>query len=94
HLSETIVVNDPAAMREAATLGLGVALLSVSDVLLSIERGELSRLLPSWYVDAGAISIYYATRTLLPAKTRVFIDFVTESFERERLAERLAGSIE
>lgn len=93
-LSETIVVNDPAAMREAAILGLGVALLSVSDVLSSIERGELVRLLPHWYADAGPISIYYATRALLPAKTRVFVDFVVEAFERERLAERFAGSIE
>jgi DNA-binding transcriptional LysR family regulator len=93
-LGETIIVNDPAAMREAAILGLGVALLSVSDVLLSVERGELVRLLPRWYADAGAISIYYATRALLPAKTRVFVDFVVEAFERERLAERFAGSIE
>jgi DNA-binding transcriptional LysR family regulator len=93
-LSETIMVNDPAAMREAAILGLGVALLSVSDVLSSIERGELVRLLPRWYADAGAISIYYATRALLPAKTRVFVDFVVEAFERERLAERFAGGSE
>jgi len=93
-LSETIMVNDPAAMREAAILGLGVALLSVSDVLSSIERGELVRLLPRWYADAGAISIYYATRALLPAKTRVFVDFVVEAFERGRLAERFAGGIE
>ncbi|MBB4512615.1 LysR family transcriptional regulator [Paraburkholderia fungorum] len=92
-LAETIMVNDPAAMREAATLGLGVALLSVSDVLSSIERRELVRLLPHWYVDAGAISIYYATRALLPAKTRAFVDFVVEAFERERLATRFAGSI-
>ncbi|KLU24306.1 LysR family transcriptional regulator [Caballeronia mineralivorans PML1(12)] len=93
-LSETIMVNDPAAMREAAILGLGVALLSVSDVLSSIERGQLVRLLPRWYADAGAISIYYATRALLPAKTRVFVDFIVEAFERERLAERFVGSIE
>jgi len=93
-LSETIIVNDPAAMREAAILGLGVALLSVSDVLSSIERGELIRLLPRWYADAGAISIYYATRALLPTKTRVFVDFVVEAFERERLAQRFAGSVE
>ena len=92
-LGETIMVNDPAAMREAAILGLGVTLLAVSDVLSSIERGELVRLLPRWYADAGAISIYYATRALLPAKTRVFVDFVVEAFERERLAERFAGSI-
>lgn len=93
-LRETIMVNDPAAMREAAILGLGVALLSVSDVLSSIERGELIRLLPRWYANAGSISIYYATRALLPAKTRVFVDFVVEAFERERLAERFAASVE
>ena len=93
-LGETIMVNDPAAMREAAILGLGVTLLAVSDVLASIERGALVRLLPRWYADAGAISIYYATRALLPAKTRVFVDFIVEAFERERLAERFAGSVE
>ncbi|WGY71689.1 LysR family transcriptional regulator [Burkholderia cepacia] len=92
-LGETIVVNDPAAMRQAAILGLGVTLLAVSDVLSSIERGELVRLLPRWYVDAGAISIYFATRALLPAKTRVFVDFVVEAFGRERLAERFAGGV-
>ncbi|KAA1001711.1 LysR family transcriptional regulator [Paraburkholderia panacisoli] len=92
-LGETITVNDPAAMREAAVLGLGVALLAVSDVLPWIERGELVRLLPRWYADTGAISIYYSTRTLLPAKTRAFVDFIVEAFERQRLAERVAGSI-
>jgi DNA-binding transcriptional LysR family regulator len=92
--SENIMVNDPATMRQAAILGLGVTLLSVSDVLSSIEQGELVRLLPRWYADAGAISIYYATRALLPAKTRVFVDFVVEAFERERLAERFVGSVE
>jgi DNA-binding transcriptional LysR family regulator len=92
-LPETIVVDDPAAMREAAILGLGVALLSVSDVLASIEKGQLVRLLPHWYADEGAISIYYATRALLPAKTRVFVDFVIEAFERERLVERFDASL-
>jgi DNA-binding transcriptional LysR family regulator len=93
-LGETIMINDPAAMRKAAILGVGVALLAVPDVLSSIEQGELVRLLPRWYADAGVISVYYATRALLPAKTRVFVDFVVEAFERERLAERFAGNIE
>jgi hypothetical protein len=34
-----------------------------------------------------------ASRTLLPAKTRVFVDFVAEAFRRDRLAERFAGSL-
>ncbi|MEM5432472.1 LysR family transcriptional regulator [Cupriavidus oxalaticus] len=90
-LQERIVVNDPAAMREAALLGLGVALLSVPDASPWLEHGELVRLLPRWYGDAGAISLYYPTRTLLPAKTRVFIDFVVEVFHREGLAERFSA---
>lgn len=92
-LAETITLDDPAALREAALLGLGVTLLAVPDVLPWIERGELVRLLPRWYADAGAISIYYASRTLMPAKTRAFIDFVVEAFQRERLAARFAGSL-
>ena len=90
---ETIVVNDPAAMREAALHGLGVALIAVPDALRELERGDLVRLVPRWYADAGSISLYYASRTLMPAKTRVFIDFVAEAFKRERLAERFAGSL-
>lgn len=92
-LPETIVVNDPAAMREAARLGLGVAMLAVPDVLPELENGSLVRLLPHWYADAGAISLYYASRTLLPAKTRAFVDLVAEAFKRDRLAERFAGSL-
>jgi DNA-binding transcriptional LysR family regulator len=91
-LEESVVVNDPAAMREAARLGLGVALLAMPDVLPLLERGALVRLLPRWYADAGAISLYYASRTLMPGKTRAFIDHVVEAFARDRLAERLAGS--
>ena len=81
-LNESVVFNDPAAMREAAILGLGVTLLVLSDVLPNIQRGELVRLLPDWYADAGAISLYYPSRTLMPAKTRVFIDFVVQAFTR------------
>ncbi|WP_119274669.1 LysR family transcriptional regulator [Taklimakanibacter deserti] len=92
-LSETIVVNDPMAMREAALLDLGIALIAVPDVLAHLEGGTLIRVLPRWYVDAGSISIYFASRTLMPAKARVFVDFVAERFKRDRLAQRFAGSL-
>ncbi len=58
-----------------------------------LESNALVRLVPSWYADLGSISLYYATRTLLPAKTRFFVDFVLEAFRRDRLAERFAGSL-
>jgi DNA-binding transcriptional LysR family regulator len=92
-LSETIVVNDPAAMCQAALLNLGVALIAMPEALPHLESNALVRLAPSWYGDLGPISLYYATRTLLPAKTRVFVDFVLEAFQRNRLAERFAASL-
>lgn len=92
-MRQTVVVNDPAALREAARLGLGIALLAVPDVLPWLESGELVRVLPVWWADAGAISLYYASRGLLPGKTRAFIDFVVEAFSREDYARRFAGSL-
>jgi DNA-binding transcriptional LysR family regulator len=92
-LQETIVFDDPEAMCRAALLGLGVTLIAVPHALPHLESGALVRLVPQWYSDAGPISIYFATRTLLPAKTRAFVDFVIDAFRRQRLAERFAGSI-
>jgi DNA-binding transcriptional LysR family regulator len=91
-LQETIVVNDPAAMSRAALLDLGVALIVMPEALPYLESKALVRLVPDWYADLGSISLYYASRTLLPAKTRVFVDFVLEAFQRDRLAERFAGN--
>uniref|UniRef100_UPI0038CFAEA8 LysR family transcriptional regulator n=1 Tax=Belnapia arida TaxID=2804533 RepID=UPI0038CFAEA8 len=92
-LPESVVVNDPVAMREAALLGLGAAMLAVPDALPALESGQLIRLVPRWYADAGAISLYYASRTLVPRKTRVFVDWVTDAFGKQKLAERFAGSL-
>src|SRR5712671_1111222 len=92
-LKETMIFDDPEATCRAALLGLGVTLLAVPHALPHLERGTLVRLEPHGYTDAGPISIYYASRTLVPAKTRVFVDFVVEAFRRDRLAERFAGSL-
>jgi DNA-binding transcriptional LysR family regulator len=92
-LKETLVFDDPEAMCRAALLGLGVTLIAMSHALPHLERGTLVRLVPQWYADGGPISIYYASRTLLPAKTRAFVDFVVEACRRDRLAERFAGSL-
>ena len=72
-----------------------IRLISTLSALYLLDRflRALVRLLPNWYADLGPISIYYATRTLVPAKTRVFVDFVMDAFRRQRVAERFAGSI-
>jgi DNA-binding transcriptional LysR family regulator len=55
-------------------------------------RGDLIRLLPDWYADAGAISLYYASRTLISAKTRVFVDLVVKAFRDSRLDVAFSGN--
>ncbi len=41
-------------------------------------------------VEGGDISIYYAAQKLLPRKTRVFVEHVMASFERDELAARFS----
>lgn len=74
-------------------LGLGMVMVAVPDVLAGLESAELVRVLPRWWADAGAISLYYASRHLLPDKTRFFIDFLIEAFKREDYARRFAGNL-
>jgi DNA-binding transcriptional LysR family regulator len=87
-LNETVVLSEPIAIREAARLGLGIAFLAVAEVLSDLEDGRLIRLLPDWYADNGGISVYYASRSFLPAKTRVFIDWIDAAFRESRLPSR------
>ncbi|MYM65396.1 LysR family transcriptional regulator [Pseudoduganella sp. FT55W] len=90
-LRPALLVNDPDAICAAALMGMGVALLAMPDVIDHLERGELVRLLPDWYVDAGPISLYFTSQKLMPAKTRTFVDFVTESFKQAQLAQRFTA---
>ena len=89
----SIVLNDPEAICRTAVMGLGVALVAMHHALPHLENRRLVRLLPEWYVDLGAIFVYYASRRWVPAKTRAFIDFLVEAFRREHLAERFAATL-
>jgi DNA-binding transcriptional LysR family regulator len=86
-----LIFSDPEAIAEAAKLGLGVALLPMPFAFAPIASGELVRLLPGWYSDAGPLSLYYPSRSLLPAKTRAFVDFVTERFRAAEFAKLVDG---
>ncbi|WP_020655973.1 LysR family transcriptional regulator [Massilia niastensis] len=87
------VCDDPEAMAGAASAGLGIALLPLPHALPFLERGELEQLLPGWYAQALPLAIYYPSRRLLPAKTRVFVDFVLRRFQELGLAERFGGAL-
>jgi DNA-binding transcriptional LysR family regulator len=75
-----MILDDPEAMARAAATGMGIAMLPMPHALPLLERGELVRILPDWYADSLALSIYYTSRKLVPAKVRVFVDFIVEGF--------------
>ena len=87
-----IVANDPEAICQIALRGLGVALIAVPFVLPHLKSGALQRILPDWYSDQGAISLYFTSQKLLPAKTRAFVDHITEAFREQKLAKGFSAS--
>ncbi|MEP6502211.1 MAG: LysR family transcriptional regulator [Betaproteobacteria bacterium] len=86
-----VILSDPEAMAQSACQGLGVALLPMPFAFAMIARGELLRLLPGWYSDTGALSLYYPTRRLVPAKTRAFVEFVLARFAAADFATLVDG---
>lgn len=91
-LAPQLVLNDPDAISRSAVMGLGVALLAMPHALAHLESGALVRLLPDWHADAGPILLYFASQKLLPAKTRVFVDFIIQQFRQQKLATRLSAA--
>ena len=87
-LPPRLTLNDPEALCEAAAAGLGVAHVPMSHAVGYFERGELVRVLPDWYTEKGTLSIYFAAKKHMPAKTRVFIDFIVERFRAQGWAEK------
>lgn len=85
-LRTVAICDDPEAMAQAALAGIGMAALPVPHAQPFLRSGALVEVLPGWYVAGKALCLYYPSRRLLPAKTRVFIDFVVERFEEEGLA--------
>lgn len=87
-----MTVDDPDALVQGLLMHMGIGLMALPNVLRHLESGELVRVLPDWHQDAGQISLYFTSQKLLPAKTRAFVDHVTEQFREQRLAERFRAT--
>lgn len=89
--SPRIWVSDPEALCDAVVEGYGVALAALTHVRPHLDSGSLVRLLPRWWCDGGMISVYFPSGRLMPAKTRVFVDHLTESMRTAGLGKYLAA---
>lgn len=71
-----IEVNSPMATRAAAVAGLGFATLPDFIAEPELESGGLVSVLDEWAPKGGGIFAVYPHRRYLPAKVRVFVDFL------------------
>jgi DNA-binding transcriptional LysR family regulator len=81
-------LSDPEALCYAAMEGLGVAHVPMPHALQHLESKRLVRVLPGWYTEHTVISLYFSAKKLMPAKTRVFIDFIVDKFRAEQLSKK------
>lgn len=74
--------NSSEVIREAVIGGAGIALRSTWDVGPELARGDLVQVLPAYggSRDTGIFALY-ASRRFMPAKIRVFIDFLVKLYE-------------
>lgn len=83
-VSGNLQTNSSEVVREAVIAGLGIALRSTWDVGPALQRGDLEIVLP-YYRESRRVAVYavYPSRRFLPARVRVFIDFLAELYGPE-----------
>lgn len=74
--------NSPLTARAAAIAGLGFAPLPDFIAQPALESGELVPVLDEWLPRGGGIFAVYPHRRYLPAKIRVFVDFLVQWFKQ------------
>ncbi len=71
-----LIINDSEALVQSALDGLGIAYMINGYIERFLERGELVRVLADWSPRFDDLHLYYPDRRRVPAKLRVFIDFL------------------
>lgn len=79
--------NDGQIIRKAALGGLGILIQPLYIVQRDIIAGRLVPILTDWQLPVLTMNIAYQNRERLPAKIRVFIDFLVAYVRRESEAE-------
>ena len=84
HTSGPLRTNSNEVVRESVLAGMGIALRSTWDVGPELSEGRLRVVLPAYHASPN-VGVYaiYPTRRFLPAKVRVFIDYLAACYGPE-----------
>jgi DNA-binding transcriptional LysR family regulator len=85
-VTSRIEVNSPNVSCAAALAGLGFAILPDFIAAPNIAEGRLVRVLDDYLLTGGGIFAVYPHRRYLPAKVRVFVDFLVDWFKAREKA--------
>ncbi len=85
-VSGPIEVNSPMAARAAAVSGLGFCILPDFIAGPDLASGRLVTVLDDRILSGGGIFAVYPHRRYLPAKVRVFVDFLVQCFRTREAA--------
>jgi DNA-binding transcriptional LysR family regulator len=72
------IIHSGDALREAAVAGMGIAQGTHWLLRKDLEAGSVKPILSAYTPDGAPISVLYPANRFLPAKVRVFIDFLIE----------------
>ncbi len=78
--SPTFRSNDFALLAAMTRAGAGICSLPSFLARPMVRDGVLQPVLPQWHLDIGYISLLWPHSRHLPARLRVFLDFVTDAF--------------
>ena len=76
-----LITNSSEVIREAVISGFGIALRSTWDVGQELKDGRLVQLMPAYEGSKHiSLSAVYPSRRFLPAKVRLFIDYLASLY--------------
>lgn len=77
-VSGRLIVNDSAALVQAALDGIGIIYMINGYVERLVEQGRLVRVLTEWSPDLPGFTLYYPDRRHVSPKLRAMIEFLRE----------------
>ena len=82
HVQGSLLTNNAEVIHDWAVAGRGVGLKAQWDIQDDLRSGRLIRLLEPFECDEIKLYVTYATRTHLPPRLRLFIDFLVSALQK------------
>lgn len=82
-IDPVLETNDGQIVRAAALAGTGILVQPMYIIYDDIISGRLTPILNDWDLPRLTINIAFQSKRYMPAKTRLFIDYLVDEFEKQ-----------